>query len=105
MLWPPFVVIGFFSAEAARFPFPFQMPRPSFNRRPSSTPAPKPPPSGSESWARPWAVMKYYSYHPAFYPNMVGAVSSDAGPGDLVNVYDKEGRLILMMPQILVFWL
>ncbi|MDZ4286780.1 MAG: class I SAM-dependent rRNA methyltransferase [Prosthecobacter sp.] len=36
--------------------------------------------------------MKYYSYHPAIFPNMVGAVSSDAGAGDLVNVYDKEGR-------------
>ena len=36
--------------------------------------------------------MKYYSYHPAVFPNMVGAVSSDAGPGDLVNVYDKEGQ-------------
>ena len=37
--------------------------------------------------------MKYYSYHPAIFPNMVGAVSSDAGPGDLVHVYDKEGQL------------
>jgi len=36
--------------------------------------------------------MKYYSYHPAIFPNMVGAVSGDAGAGDLVNVYDKEGR-------------
>jgi 23S rRNA (cytosine1962-C5)-methyltransferase len=36
--------------------------------------------------------MKYFSYHPAIFPNMVGAVSSDAGPGDLVNVYDKEGQ-------------
>ena len=36
--------------------------------------------------------MKYYSYHPAIFPNMVGAISSDAGAGDLVNVYDKEGQ-------------
>lgn len=36
--------------------------------------------------------MKYYSYHPAVFPNMAGAVSPDAGAGDLVNVYDKEGR-------------
>jgi 23S rRNA (cytosine1962-C5)-methyltransferase len=36
--------------------------------------------------------MKYFSYHPAVFPNMVGPVSSDAGPGDLVNIYDKEGR-------------
>ncbi len=67
------------------------MPRPPFNRRPGPA-APKPPPPGSEDWARPWAQMKYYSYHPAVFPNMVGAVSSDAGPGDLVNIYDKEGQ-------------
>lgn len=67
------------------------MPRPYPQRRPSN--APKPPPAGSESWARPWAQMKYYSYHPAIFPNMVGATSSDAGAGDLVNVYDKEGNL------------
>lgn len=65
------------------------MPRPPF-RRPTA--APKPPPPGSEDWPRPWAQMKYYSYHPAVYPNMVGAVSEDAGAGDLVAVYDKEGR-------------
>lgn len=67
------------------------MPRPSFPRRPGPA-APKPPPPGSEDWSRPWAQMKYFSYHPAVFPNMVGAVSSDAGAGDLVNVYDKEGQ-------------
>lgn len=67
------------------------MPRPYPSRYPSN--APKPPPLGSETWARPWAQMKYYSYHPAIFPNMVGAISSDAGAGDLVNVYDKEGQL------------
>ncbi len=36
--------------------------------------------------------MKYYSYHPAVFPNMVGMVSSDAGAGDLVSIFDKEGR-------------
>jgi len=41
---------------------------------------------------KPWAQMKYYSYHPAIFPNMVGAISKDAGAGDLVNVYDKEGQ-------------
>lgn len=67
------------------------MSRTPFNRHPSHTP--KPPPIGSESWVRPWAQMKYYSYNPAIFPNMVGATSSDAGAGDLVNVYDKEGNL------------
>ena len=37
--------------------------------------------------------MKYFSFHPAVYPNMLRAVSPDAGAGDLVNVYDKEGQL------------
>lgn len=36
--------------------------------------------------------MKYFSYHPAVFPNMVGVVSSDAAAGDLVNIFDKEGR-------------
>jgi 23S rRNA (cytosine1962-C5)-methyltransferase len=48
---------------------------------------------GSESWQRPWAQLKYYSYHPAIFPNMVGAVSADAGAGDLVQVRDKEGKV------------
>lgn len=49
-------------------------------------------PAGSDAWPAPWAQMKYYSYHPAIFPNMVGAVSGDAGAGDLVNIFDKEGR-------------
>lgn len=55
--------------------------------------APAPPPAGSADWLRPWAQMKYFSFHPAVYPNMLRAVSPDAGAGDLVNVYDKEGQL------------
>lgn len=51
-----------------------------------------PPPPGSESWVQPWAQMKYFSYNPAVYPNMVSAVSRDAQAGDLINVYDKEGQ-------------
>ena len=65
-------------------------PRPS--RRDSSSPSTSPPP-GSEDWLRPWAQMKYFSFNPAVYPNMIRAVSTDAGAGDLVNVYDKEGQL------------
>lgn len=37
-------------------------------------------------------MMKYFSFHPAIFPNMVGATSPDAGAGDLVNVFDKEGH-------------
>ncbi|MCA1964571.1 MAG: class I SAM-dependent rRNA methyltransferase [Prosthecobacter sp.] len=65
------------------------MPPPPARR---SSPTQKTPPPGSESWPRPWAQMRYYTYHPAVFPNMVGAVSSDAGPGDLVAVFDKDGR-------------
>ena len=64
-------------------------PRPP--RRESSATAAPPP--GSEHWPRPWAQMKYFSFHPAVYPNMIRAVSPDAGPGDIVHVMDKEGQL------------
>lgn len=67
-------------------------PPPRQPHRASTGPASTPPP-GSESWPRPWAQMKYFSFHPAVYPNMLRAVSPDAGPGDLVHVMDKEGRL------------
>lgn len=72
--------------------------RPS--RHPRSGPPPRraparaaaPPPPGSQSWPKPWAQLKYFSFHPAIYPNMIGAVSADAAAGDLVHVYDKNGR-------------
>ncbi len=67
-------------------------PPPRYPRRDSS-PASSAPPPGSEGWLRPWAQMKYFSFHPAVYPNMIRAVSPDAGAGDLVHVYDKEGQL------------
>lgn len=71
---------------------PVRMPRPYDPSRRPRPPAVKAPPPGSESWDRPWAQLKYYSFHPAIYPNMVGATSADAGAGDLVRVYDKEGK-------------
>lgn len=68
------------------------MPSPKYpSRRAPSSPAAPPP--GSEGWPRPWAQMKYFSFHPVVYPNMIRAVSPDAGPGDLVHVMDKEGQL------------
>lgn len=67
-------------------------PPPRYPRREPAAPSNTPPP-GSEEWLRPWAQMKYFSFHPAVYPNMIRAVSSDAGAGDLVHVYDKEGQL------------
>jgi 23S rRNA (cytosine1962-C5)-methyltransferase len=43
------------------------------------------------AWQQPWAWMKYFSYHPAVFPRMVGGFSPGVRPGDLVTVYDKNG--------------
>lgn len=67
------------------------MSRPQYSNHPRSSAPPAPPP-GSEGWTRPWLQMKYYSFHPAIFPRMVGASSPDAAAGDLVTVYDKEGQ-------------
>ena len=40
---------------------------------------------------RPWAQLKFFTFQPAIFPRMLGAVSPDARPGDLVSVYDKAG--------------
>lgn len=50
-------------------------------------------PEGSENWARPWVQLKYFTYNPAVFPRMLGAVSPDAAPGNIINVYDKNGEL------------
>ncbi|MDO5473251.1 MAG: class I SAM-dependent rRNA methyltransferase [Akkermansia sp.] len=50
-------------------------------------------PEGSENWVRPWVQLKYFTYNPAVFPRMLGAVSPDAEPGCLINVYDKNGEL------------
>lgn len=60
--------------------------RPPDERRPSG------PPPGSEAWPRPWVQLKYYSNQPTIYPAMIAGASQDAKPGDLVAVFDKEGR-------------
>ncbi|AWI09814.1 class I SAM-dependent rRNA methyltransferase [Ereboglobus luteus] len=58
--------------------------------RPSSAPA-QPPPPPREERRRPWAQLKYFTFQPAIFPRLLGAVSPDAKPGDLVTVYDKAG--------------
>jgi 23S rRNA (cytosine1962-C5)-methyltransferase len=58
---------------------------------PPPTPGKTPPP-GSEGWRAPWVQLKTFSFHPCLYPAMLGAVSPDARPGDLVTIYDREGR-------------
>lgn len=66
--------------------------RPNRPTRRPPPPAPVTAVPGSDTWRTPWAQMKYFSFNPAVYPNMITAVSPDAGPGSLVHVYDKEGQ-------------
>ena len=58
-------------------------------KAPEATPAP----DGSEQWLRPWVQLKYFTYNPAVFPRMLGAVSPDAVKGGLIHVYDKNGEL------------
>ncbi len=66
--------------------------RPPF-RRPPSLPTHSEAPEGSEAWEAPWVQMKYFSFAPAVYPNMLAAVSKDIGAGQLVSVYDRDGAM------------
>jgi len=51
------------------------------------------PPAGSDAWHRPWVQLRTFNFSPVIYPAMLGAVSKDAKAGDLVSVYDKQGRM------------
>jgi 23S rRNA (cytosine1962-C5)-methyltransferase len=48
-------------------------------------------PLDRSAWERPWAQLKYFTFQPAIFPRLLGGVSPDARPGDLVAVYDKHG--------------
>lgn len=61
------------------------------DEKPQSTPPP-PAPIDRSSWPKPWAQLKYFTFQPAIFPRLLGQVSSDAEPGDLVAVYDKAGQ-------------
>ncbi|QIF05219.1 class I SAM-dependent rRNA methyltransferase [Roseimicrobium sp. ORNL1] len=61
------------------------------SRRPSFRPRSAPP--GSESWQTPWVQIKYFTFHPNVFPNMIADASEDAKKGDVVAVYDREGNL------------
>lgn len=50
------------------------------------------PPIDRSMWTRPWAQLKYFTFQPAIFPRLLGQVSPDAQPGDLVTVYDKAGQ-------------
>ena len=51
-------------------------------------------PIPQSQWQRPWAQLKFVSFQPAIFPRMLGEVSQDARPGDLVSVYDKFGHRV-----------
>lgn len=51
-----------------------------------------PPPVPPAERVRPWVQLKYFTFQPAIFPRLMGEASSDARPGDLVNVYDKGGQ-------------
>lgn len=55
--------------------------------------SPPRPPAGSSGRREPWAQLKYYTFQPAIFPRLLGAVSPEARAGDLVSVYDKAGNL------------
>lgn len=72
--------------------------REAVHQKPRPLPKPRginaePAPEGSERWVRPWVQLKYFTYNPAVFPRMLGAVSDDAVAGGLINVYDKNGEL------------
>lgn len=50
------------------------------------------PPPGSQDWTTPWVQLRTYNFSPTLYPAMLGCVSPDAQAGDLVQIYDKDGR-------------
>ncbi|MEY4941734.1 MAG: hypothetical protein RIQ93_3469, partial [Verrucomicrobiota bacterium] len=65
------------------------MPDPLSVEKPAKAP---PPPINRAAWVKPWAQLKYFTFQPAIFPRLLGQVSSDARPGDFVNVYDKNGN-------------
>ena len=54
----------------------------------------QPEPLPQSQWSKPWAQLKFVSFQPAIFPRMLGEVSRDAKPGDLVAVYDKFGHRV-----------
>jgi 23S rRNA (cytosine1962-C5)-methyltransferase len=49
-------------------------------------------PIDRSGWPRPWAQLKYFTFQPQIFPRLLGQVSQEARPGDLVAVYDKKGE-------------
>ena len=49
------------------------------------------PPAGA-TWPTPWVRLKYFTNQPMLYPAMIAGASPDAKPGDLVAVFDRDGK-------------
>ena len=49
-------------------------------------------PQGGATWPTPWVQLKYFTNQPTLYPAMIGGASQDAKPGDLVAVFDRDGK-------------
>ncbi len=64
------------------------MPAP-YSRQPSH---PRSAPPESVNWTAPWVQIKYFSFHPNIFPNMIATASPDARRGDVVTVYDRDGN-------------
>jgi len=52
----------------------------------------RPPPIPPSERTGPWVQLKYFSFHPCIYPNMIRDQSRDAKAGQLVQVFDRDGR-------------
>ena len=64
-------------------------PRPPAEPRAERKPTGPPP---GATWPSPWVQLKYFSSQPTLYPAMIAGASPDAKPGDLVAVFDRDGR-------------
>ena len=49
-------------------------------------------PQAGATWPTPWVQLKYFTNQPTLYPAMIGGASQDAKPGDLVAVFDRDGK-------------
>jgi 23S rRNA (cytosine1962-C5)-methyltransferase len=54
--------------------------------------SPKKTSTGNPDWPTPWVQLRTYSFSSTLYPAMIAGASPDAKAGDLVHVYDREGR-------------
>jgi len=49
-------------------------------------------PTSADGWPEPWVQLKYFTQAPAVFPRFIGASSAGVRAGDLVTVFDKEGK-------------